>query len=234
MEQEVAALTAAARADDPTGEAGSSSASTRAAASALVASLLGISLPLIEATADAAPPSDMLPITPASQRGAGAGAGAAGAAVSPPPQQQQQQGVVEAAGPAPADGDSMAVDDDDGQDMFACEFAVAQHPPQETSEAGAAAADGVGPSSGMGEDGGATPMEVAGLQEVGGGGLAPESQDEEGGDGEEALQGFVLDPDSGLYYNSTLGFYFDPASQRWRDAGSGIWYRMEDGQYIAD
>ena len=233
MEREVAALAAAAA--DDTEQAGSSSASTRAAASALVASLLGISLPSAGDIADTVmPPSDPLPITPASQRGAAAGADAAGAAVSPPPQQQQQQGVVEAAGPAPADGDSMAVDDDDGQDMFACEFAAAQHPPQETAEAGAAATDGVGLSSGVGEDGGATPMEVTGLQEEGGGGMAPESDVEEGGDGEEALQGFVLDPDSGLYYNSTLGFYFDPASQRWRDAGSGIWYRMEDGQYIAD
>uniref|UniRef100_A0A7R9YZ02 OCRE domain-containing protein n=1 Tax=Chlamydomonas euryale TaxID=1486919 RepID=A0A7R9YZ02_9CHLO len=46
-------------------------------------------------------------------------------------------------------------------------------------------------------------------------------------DMDDPLQGFQLDAASGLLYNSDVGFYFDPATQHWRDAGTGDWYRRD-------
>lgn len=42
--------------------------------------------------------------------------------------------------------------------------------------------------------------------------------------GEEGDEGFVMDDDSGLLYNSARGLFFDPASQRFRDANTGQWF----------
>lgn len=44
---------------------------------------------------------------------------------------------------------------------------------------------------------------------------------EDGGTEEE---GFVLDEASGLLYNSEKGLFFDPGSQRFRDANTGQWF----------
>lgn len=42
------------------------------------------------------------------------------------------------------------------------------------------------------------------------------------------MDGFVLDESSGCYYSSTLGYYFDPRSQLFGDASSGLWYRYQE------
>jgi outer membrane protease len=47
------------------------------------------------------------------------------------------------------------------------------------------------------------------------------------------MNGFVLDEASGCFYSSALGYYFNPATQLFRDACSGLWYRYseETGTY---
>lgn len=63
----------------------------------------------------------------------------------------------------------------------------------------------------------------------------PSAAAEEEEDGKQLfLQGFLLDQNSGYYYNSTLGAYYDPASSLFGDAASGRWYRLDQntGQYI--
>jgi hypothetical protein len=47
------------------------------------------------------------------------------------------------------------------------------------------------------------------------------------------MQGFELDVDSGMLYNSHLGFFFNPSTGQWRDAASGRWFtRGLDGQFV--
>lgn len=50
----------------------------------------------------------------------------------------------------------------------------------------------------------------------------------------DGLQGFVLDASSGYLYNSSMGCYYDPATNLFGDAASGRWYRLDvaTGQYI--
>ncbi|KAK9831072.1 hypothetical protein WJX74_002183 [Apatococcus lobatus] len=45
------------------------------------------------------------------------------------------------------------------------------------------------------------------------------------------MEGFAFDESSGLFYNSSLGYYFDPGSQLYGDAASGHWWKYHNGQY---
>lgn len=45
------------------------------------------------------------------------------------------------------------------------------------------------------------------------------------------MEGFAFDETSGLFYNSSLGYYFDPGSQLYGDAASGHWWKYHNGQY---
>ena len=49
-----------------------------------------------------------------------------------------------------------------------------------------------------------------------------------------SLQGFVPDSSTGYLYNSLLGAYYDPDSQLFGDAASGLWYRLDHstGKYV--
>lgn len=62
----------------------------------------------------------------------------------------------------------------------------------------------------------------------------PPAAAEENAEQQLLLQGFILDQNSGYYYNSSLGAYYDPASSLFGDAASGRWYRLDQstGQYI--
>ncbi len=57
---------------------------------------------------------------------------------------------------------------------------------------------------------------------------------EDESDHQPLLQGFVLQPDSGYYYNSSIGAYYDPQSRLFGDAGTGKWYKFnhKTGKYI--
>lgn len=47
-----------------------------------------------------------------------------------------------------------------------------------------------------------------------------------------AAEGFIMDPHLGYYLNSALGYYYDPRTQLFGEASSGLWYRYENGEYI--
>ncbi len=211
-------------------------------ADGLVASLLG---DLPQDSAVAASSSSSL----ATPHGASASSPAVDPATGPAAAPPVQQAAV-----------SMTIDDD--QDMFGEEFTAEQLAAQPTVQPAAVASSNSGGGPPLDADLGASPMEGmeaegASLPMVGPGGTAANaagssgippqqaaacppasaaslpSTSPEAEEGDAALQGFELDPDSGMYYNSALGFYFDPASHLWRDAASGAWYKMEGGQYVA-
>jgi hypothetical protein len=76
------------------------------------------------------------------------------------------------------------------------------------------------------EDAAVTPTAAATAATAGGSAAA-------GSSGSSVMDGFVLDEASGCFYSSALGYYFNPATQLFRDACSGLWYRYseETGAY---
>lgn len=45
------------------------------------------------------------------------------------------------------------------------------------------------------------------------------------------MEGFEYDADSGYYYNSLLGAYYDPGNRLFGDAASGHWFSLQNGEY---
>ncbi|BDA43366.1 probable CD2 antigen cytoplasmic tail-binding protein 2 at N-terminal half [Coccomyxa sp. Obi] len=45
------------------------------------------------------------------------------------------------------------------------------------------------------------------------------------------MEGFEYDADSGYYYNSLLGAYYDPDNRLFGDAASGHWFSLQNGEY---
>ena len=45
------------------------------------------------------------------------------------------------------------------------------------------------------------------------------------------MEGFEYDADSGFYYNSLLGAYYDPDNRLFGDAASGHWFSLQNGEY---
>ena len=76
------------------------------------------------------------------------------------------------------------------------------------------------------EDATVTPTAATTAAAAAGGGSAAAA-------GSSVMDGFVLDEASGCFYSSALGYYFNPATQLFRDACSGLWYRYseETGAY---
>ncbi len=45
------------------------------------------------------------------------------------------------------------------------------------------------------------------------------------------MEGFEYDADSGYYYNSLIGAYYDPYNRLFGDAASGHWFSLKNGEY---
>lgn len=50
-------------------------------------------------------------------------------------------------------------------------------------------------------------------------------------DESQPMDGFEYDADSGYYYNSLIGAYYDPHNRLFGDAASGHWFSLKNGQY---
>lgn len=47
----------------------------------------------------------------------------------------------------------------------------------------------------------------------------------------KGAEGYILDADSGKYYNSDTGYYYDPETDLHGDAATGVWYKCKNGGF---